>query len=79
MLSIFNNAGSYNSNNINYQFWRQDNKPIELHKPEIIMTKLNYIHNNSVEQQITEKPEDYIYSSAKNYAGEKGLLDIELI
>jgi putative transposase len=43
------------------------------------MTKLNYIHNNPIEQQITEKPEEYIYSSAKNYAGEKGLLDIELI
>lgn len=27
MLSIFNSAGSYNSNNTNYQFWRQNNKP----------------------------------------------------
>ena len=29
MLAIFKNAGVYNSNNIEYQFWRQDNKPIE--------------------------------------------------
>jgi len=28
---------------------------------------------------IVEKPEEYIYSSAKNYAGEKGLLDIEIL
>lgn len=79
MLSIFKNAGSYNSNNTNYQFWRQDNKPIELKTPETIMIKLKYIHNNPIEQQITEKPEEYIYSSAKNYAGEKGLLDVILI
>lgn len=79
MISIFSKAGSYNSNNTNYQFWRQDNKPIELFKPETIMTKLNYIHNNPVEQQITEKPEEYLYSSAKNYAGEKGLLNIDFI
>jgi len=26
-----------------------------------------------------EKPEEYIYSSAKNYADEKGLIDVELI
>lgn len=79
MLSIFKNAGSYNSNNTNYQFWRQDNKPIELKTPETIMTKLKYIHNNPVEQQITENPEEYIYSSAKHYAGQKGLLDVILI
>jgi len=30
MLSIFKNAGNYNSNNSKHQFWRQDNKPIHL-------------------------------------------------
>jgi hypothetical protein len=26
-----------------------------------------------------EKPEDYLYSSAKNYYGMKGLIDIDLL
>ena len=30
MLWIFKKAGERNSNNKNYQFWRQDNHPIEL-------------------------------------------------
>jgi len=40
---------------------------------------LNYIHNNPVEAGIVERPEEYIYSSAKNYAGELGILKIKLI
>ena len=41
--------------------------------------KLNYIHNNPVEEGIVFKPEDYVYSSAKDYCGEKGLLELLLI
>ena len=41
--------------------------------------KMNYIHNNPVEAGWVEKPKEYLYSSAKNYAGEVGLIDVELI
>jgi hypothetical protein len=41
--------------------------------------KLDYIHFNPVRAGIVEKPEDYIYSSAKDYAGEKGIITIEKI
>lgn len=37
--------------------------------------KINYIHQNSVEERLVFKPEDYLYSNAVDYAGEKGLLD----
>jgi REP element-mobilizing transposase RayT len=30
MLNLFGKAGRQNSNNTNYQFWRQDNHPIDL-------------------------------------------------
>jgi hypothetical protein len=30
MLSKFKHAEEYNSNNNEYQFWQQNNKPIEL-------------------------------------------------
>jgi len=35
---------------------------------------MNYIHDNPVRYGIAEKPEDYLYSSARNYAGLKGLI-----
>lgn len=36
--------------------------------------KLEYIHNNAVEEGIVENPEDYLYSSVRNYTGLKGLI-----
>lgn len=79
MLPLFKSAGLVNSNNSNYQFWRQDNKPIELFSNEVFDQKLQYIHMNPVESGIVENPEDYLYSSARDYAGVKGLLDIEFL
>ena len=79
MLWMFERAGKKNSNNNNYQFWQQHNKPIELYDNEIMDQKLDYLHNNPVEAGIVSRPEDYIYSSACDYCGEKGLLDIVLL
>ena len=62
-----------------YQLWRYDNKPIELWSNKVIDEKLNYIHNNPVEEGLVFKAEHYVYSSAIDYVGEKGLLDIVLI
>ncbi len=57
------------------RFWRGDNKPIELWSNKVIAQKINYIHQNPVEEGIVFRAEDYLYSSAADYAGEKGLLD----
>jgi REP element-mobilizing transposase RayT len=61
------------------RFWRSDNKPIELWSNAVIDQKLNYIHQNPVEEGLVFKAEDYVYSSANDYASGKGLLDIWLI
>ena len=78
MLNAFKFAASKNNNNKNYQFWLQDNKPIEVWSNNVIDQKLDYIHNNPAEAGFVEHPEDYLYSSARNYAEIKGLLEIEL-
>jgi REP element-mobilizing transposase RayT len=74
LLDQFLKAGSQASNVKTYQFWRHDNKPIELWSNKVIDEKLDYIHNNPVEEGIVFRAEDYLYSSAIDYAGEKGLL-----
>jgi len=78
MLRIFREEGTKNSRNKNYQFWRQNNQPQELYSAEFIFQKVNYIHNNPVEAGIVEKPEHFLYSSAKDYFLTKkwGLLDL---
>jgi len=79
MKWIFGSAGKRNSNNSNYQFWRQDNHPIELDSNKMMEQKLNYIHENPVVEAIVDVAEDYLYSSVRNYAGRPGLIEVELI
>lgn len=76
MLSMFQRAGRYNSNNKDWQFWQQNNQPIELFNAEITMQKLEYLHNNPVEAGWVHSAEDFVWSSAKDYGGEKGLIDV---
>lgn len=79
MLWIFRSNGQRNSNNEQYQFWQQDNHPVCLDNGELIDQRLDYLHNNPVAEGIVEEPEHYIYSSARDYAGIKSLLDVVLL
>jgi putative transposase len=78
MLHQFKYFAAQHSRNENYQLWTHENHAEELGpcKPDIGRIKLNYIHNNPVRAGIVGKPEDYLYSSATDYAGRKGLVDI---
>lgn len=75
VLAQFSKAAKATSNVKHHQFWRHDNKPIELWSNAVIDQKINYIHNNPVEAGLVFQPEHYLYSSAADYAGEKGILD----
>jgi len=67
MLRIFSEQGHKNSRNSKYQFWRQDNQPKECFSPAFTAQKIDYIHNNPVAAGIVDKPEHYLYSSARDY------------
>jgi len=75
LLEQFLEAGNKSSNVTKYQFWRHDNHPIELWSNKVIDEKINYIHNNPVEEGLVFRQEDYLYSSAADYAEEKGILN----
>lgn len=75
LLEFFKKEGAKSSNVTHYQFWRHDNKPIELWSNRVIKQKIYYVHQNPVEAGLVYKAQDYIYSSARDYADEKGLLD----
>jgi putative transposase len=42
-----------------------------------VWNKINYIHENAVRAGWVNEIESYIYSSASDYAGKKGLLALE--
>ncbi len=50
--------------------------PIEMNSNDKIDSRLAYIHQNPVEAGFVEGARDWKYSSAKDYQGEKGLLDM---
>ncbi|OXA74201.1 hypothetical protein B0A56_12845, partial [Flavobacterium columnare NBRC 100251 = ATCC 23463] len=41
--------------------------------------KLEYIHHNPVKDKIVDLPEDYYFSSARNYAGLENDLEVILL
>ena len=79
MLKIFEFEGSRSSFNTKYKFWQNGNHPIELTDNKIMDQKLGYIHNNPVKAGFVIEPEYYPYSSARDYAGMKGYLDVDLL
>ena len=76
MLWLMERAAQKSSNVKHRQFWRQDNKPIELWSAEVIDQKLQYIHMNPVVAGFVNEPEHWRYSSAIDFSGGKGLLEL---
>lgn len=74
MLSMMQQAGSENSNNSGFQLWQQDNHPIMITDHQMLLQKLDYIHNNPVKAGFVEDAVFWLYSSARDYAGKDGLL-----
>jgi len=79
MLRLFKYYAKHQKNNSTYQLWRKDNRPIELLSPNWINTRIDYIHNNPVKAGYVNSPEHYIYSSAANYIGQDGLIEVKII
>lgn len=79
MLDRFRFAGANDKKITNYRFWQEGNYVEDIYTPEFLRQKINYIHQNPVRAEIVARPEDYLYSSGLDYAGEKGLLNVEVI
>ena len=78
MLEYFRKAGENLRGITNYKFWQDGNHSEMISSNNFFDEKLDYIHNNPVEEMIVERPEDYIFSSARNYAGLDNYLEIVL-
>ncbi len=78
MLWIFKKAGERNKRNENYQFWQQENHPVECSTHDILDSKMKYLHENPVRAGLVRFEGDYVYSSGIDYyCDEKGLVKID--
>ena len=79
MLNRFEYAGRNDKKIKNYRFWQEGNDHQEIFLVDYFDQKLNYIHNNPVTAELVNRPEDYRYSSAIDYAGSPGLLKVMVV
>jgi REP element-mobilizing transposase RayT len=79
MLNRFKFNASHLKANKNYQVWTHENHAVVLYSNKFFKEKIDYIHNNPIRAGIVEKPEDYLYSSARNYSSLEAPIDIPLL
>lgn len=77
LLWLFKEAGKKKSSVSTYQFWQHHNKPIELWSEKVITQKIDYIHHNPVANGFVKNPEDWKYSSARNFQEDHTVLEID--
>ncbi len=62
-----------------YQLWQEGFHPQAILSEEMLLQKLEYIHNNPVKRGYIDEPVHWRYSSYRNYQGLSGLIPIEII
>ena len=76
ILNRFQFNAQRHSRKEKYQMWTHENHAIVIYSPQFALEKLEYLYNNPVRDGFVRKPEDYVYSSASNYAGIESVLEI---
>jgi len=60
------------------KFWMSGFDDEAIRNQQMFWTKLSYVHNNPLKAGIVSRPEDYRYSSARNYIlGDHSVLEVD--
>ncbi|MEQ8576816.1 transposase [Fulvivirga sp.] len=62
----------------NYKLWKDDNHAIDMSTIDM-MNKIDYIHDNPLRAGLVHEPDQYVYSSATDYAGGKGMVNVTVV
>ncbi len=62
--------------NRRYQLWQEGSHPQQIQGEEMMRQKIEYIHNNPVKRGYVDLPVHWRYSSARNYLGLDGLINV---
>jgi REP element-mobilizing transposase RayT len=68
MLEYFKEACIHLKRKQQYKVWQDGYHAEHIYSNKFIKQKLNYIHQNPVIDKIVSSAEDYVFSSARNYA-----------
>ena len=59
-----------------HQVWQEGSHPEQIEGEAMMVQKLEYIHLNPVKRGYVDDPLHWRYSSARNYAGQAGLIEV---
>jgi len=60
-----------------YQVWQEGFHPQQIISQEMLQQKVDYLHHNPVRAGLVERPEDWVYSSARHYAGGQVIMEVD--
>ncbi|WP_324170760.1 REP-associated tyrosine transposase [Sulfurimonas sp.] len=61
----------------NFQVWKEGYQLKQISSDEMMKTKIKYIHKNPIKRGYVDEAVHWRYSSARDYEGVQGLVDIE--
>ena len=79
MLDYFKKSCEHLKRNQEYKVWQDGYHAEIVSSNYFIKQKIDYIHNNPVKDKIVAQPEDYYFSSARNYAQLSNDLEVVLL
>ena len=59
-----------------YQIWQEGSHPVLIQGREMMRQRLEYVHGNPLRRGYVDDPVHWRYSSARNYAGVEGVLEV---
>ena len=81
MLKRFENFGNLLGLMKKYHVWQTSSNPVflDMKRTDTLVENISFIHENPVRDRFVDTATDYPYSSARDYAGMKGLVKITKI
>jgi putative transposase len=64
-----------------YHLWQNCSSPlwIDNEQPRLLMDRIVHIHENPIREGIVDLPESYLFSSARDYSGIRGLVAVQVV
>jgi REP-associated tyrosine transposase len=80
LLKYFSTAAERVGRGNDYKIWQSGSHPEAIVSTNFFLQKLSYIHSNPVRKGFVERPEYWLFSSARNYiVDDHSILKVDLI
>lgn len=67
LLGVLKRFAHTGKGNTDYKVWQDDFHPEAIYSESFLQQKIDYVHYNPVRRGLVSKPEEWFYSSARNY------------